>query len=391
MTVNIQTTVTFENLLESNSRITQHIGGTRSGKTYAILQYLITKALEEKQTITVVRKTIPLLKRTVLKDFKEILQSLNLWKEDDFNVSDRIYRLGDSTIQFISTDDADKLRGIASNRLFVDEASEIDEESYFQLSIRTTGQIILAYNPTVSPYHWLRQMNDVDRFVTTYQNNPFIPKQMVQAIEDLQVKNPKYWKIYGLGEFAPNEKAIYKFEIVDDFPKDANNDYIPEFVAFGLDWGYNDPTAVVALYKNGENIYLEEVIYEKGLVLKDLAEELNKKEIDKSYEIWCDSAEPRSIEELYRMGFNAKAVKKGPDSIKFGISVLQNHKIHIHKDSQNLINEMYAYQYATDKYGYVTDNPEGGLDHLLDAARYVALMKLTQKAQKKGTYTISIK
>ena len=384
MTVNIQTTVTFENLLESKSRVTQHIGGTRSGKTYAILQYLIAKGLEEKQTITIVRKTIPLLKRTVMKDFKDILQSLDLWKEDVFNVSDRIYRLGDSTFQFISTDDADKLRGIKSDTLFIDEASEIDEESYLQLSIRTNGQIILAYNPTVSPYHWLRQMKDVDRFITTYQDNPYIPKQMIQAIEDLQVKNPKYWKIYGLGEFAPNEKAIYSFDIVDDFEA--------EFIAFGLDWGYSqDPTAVVALYKNGENIYLEEVLYEKGLVLKDIGEALTKKEIDKSYEIWCDSAEPRSVEELYRLGFNAKAVKKGPDSIKFGISVLQNHKIHIHKDSQNLINEMYAYQYATDKYGYVTDNPEGGLDHLLDAARYVALMKLTQKAQKKGTYTISIK
>jgi phage terminase large subunit len=384
MTVNIQTTVTFENLLESKSRVTQHIGGTRSGKTYAILQYLIAKGLEEKQTITVVRKTIPLLKRTVMKDFKDILQSLDLWKEDVFNVSDRIYRLGDSTFQFISTDDADKLRGIKSDTLFIDEASEIDEESYFQLSIRTNGKIILAYNPTVSPYHWLRQMQDVDRFITTYQDNPYIPKQMIQAIEDLQVKNPKYWKIYGLGEFAPNEKAIYTFDIVDDFEA--------EFIAFGLDWGYSqDPTAVVALYKNGENIYLEEVLYEKGLVLKDIGEALTKKEIDKSYEIFCDSAEPRSVEELYRLGFNAKAVKKGPDSIKFGISVLQNHKIHIHKNSQNLINEMYAYQYSTDKYGYVTDNPEGGLDHLLDAARYVALMKLTQKAQKKGTYSISVR
>jgi phage terminase large subunit len=383
-TVNIQTTVTFENLLDSKSRVTQHIGGTRSGKTYAILQYLIAKGLEEKQTITVVRKTIPLLKRTVMKDFKDILQSLDLWKEDVFNVSDRIYKLGDTTIQFISTDDADKLRGIKSDILFIDEASEIDEESYFQLSIRTSGQIILAYNPTVSPYHWLRQMKEVDTFVTTYLDNPYIPKQMIQAIEDLKEKNPKYWKIYGLGEFAPNEKAIYQFDIVDDFEA--------EFIAFGLDWGYSqDPTAVVALYKNGENIYLEEVLYEKGLVLKDIGEALNKAEIDKSYEIWCDSAEPRSVEELYRLGFNAKAVKKGPDSIKFGISVLQNHKIHIHKDSQNLINEMYAYQYSTDKYGYVTNNPEGGLDHLLDATRYVALMKLTQKAQKKGQYAISIR
>jgi phage terminase large subunit len=369
--------------MESTNRISQHIGGTRSGKTYAILQYLVVQALESKQTITIVRKTIPSLKRTVFKDFKDIVSDIGIWSDDNSNITDRIYKLGDSTIQFISTDDAEKLRGVKSDILFIDEASEVDEESYFQLSIRTSGKIILAYNPTVSPYHWLRKMPDCDRYVTTYRDNPYLPAEMVKAIEDLQETNPKYWAIYGKGEFAANDKAIYTFDIVDDFEA--------EFVAFGLDWGYSqDPTAVVAIYKNGNDLYLEEVLYEKGLVMSELSDRLGKLNIDKSYEIWCDSSEPRSIEELYRSGFNAKAVKKGPDSIKFGISVLQNHKLHLLKTSQNLINEMYSYQYATDKYGYVTDNPDGGLDHLLDAARYVAMMKLTQTAQKKGTYAISI-
>jgi phage terminase large subunit len=381
--VTINTTVTYENLLNSTNRVSQHIGGTRSGKTYAILQFLIVEALQTNQTMTIVRKTIPSLKRTVMKDFSDILKSLDIWNDNDFNITDRIYRLNQSTIQFINSDDAEKLRGLKSDILFIDEASELDEESYFQLSIRTTGRIILAYNPTVSPYHWLRQMQDCDRYVTTYKDNIYLPKEMIVAIEELQTKNPKYWAIYGKGEFAANDKAIYNFDIVED--------YEAEFVAFGLDWGYSsDPTAVVAVYKNGDNIYLEEILYEKGLVLKDIADKLNRLDVTKQEEIWCDSSEPRSIEELYRMGFNAKAVKKGPDSIKFGISVLQNHKIHIHKKSQNLINEMYSYQYATDKHGYVTDTPEGGLDHLLDAARYVAMMKLTQKAQRKGTYSISI-
>ena len=384
MEVTINTTITFENLLESNARVSHHIGGTRSGKTYAILQFLIVRGLESTQTITVVRRTIPSLKRTIIKDFTDILKGLGIWNENDWNTTDRTYKLGDSLVQFINSDDPEKLRGLKSDILFIDEASELDEESYFQLSIRTTGRIILAYNPTVSPYHWLRQMQDCDRFVTTYKDNIYLPIEMVKAIEELQYKNPKQWTIYGKGEFAANDKAIYTFETVED--------YEAEFVAFGLDWGYSsDPTAVVAVYKNGDNIYLEEILYEKGLVLKDIADKLNKLEITKSEEIWCDSSEPRSIEELYRMGFNAKPVKKGPDSIKFGISVLQNHKLHVHKKSQNLINEMYAYQYATDKHGYVTDTPEGGLDHLLDAARYVAMMKLTQKANNKGKYVISIR
>ena len=383
MEININTTVTFEHLLEAKNRITHHIGGTRSGKTYAVLQFLIVKALEGRETITVVRKTIPSLKRTVIKDFIDILKGLNIYNADNWNTTDRIYNFSDSTIQFINTDDGDKLRGIKSTILFVDEASEVDEESYFQLSIRTSGKIILAYNPTISPYHWLRQMQDCERYVTNYKDNPYIPAEMVKAIEDLEFTNPKKYLIYGKGEYAPNERAIYKFDIVDDF--DA------EFVAFGLDWGYSqDPTAVVAVYKNGNDLYLEEVIYDKGLVMNDIADALNKKQIDKSYEIWCDSSEPRSVEELYRLGFNTKAVKKGPDSIKFGISVLQNYNLHILKTSQNLINEIYAYQYSTDKHGYTTDNPEGGLDHLLDAMRYVAMMKLSVKAQNKGKYAITV-
>jgi phage terminase large subunit len=380
--VKINTTLTFENLIESKSRITQHIGGTRSGKTYAILQYLIVKSIENPQTITIVRKTIPSLKRTVIKDFKDILNGLGIWKETDYNISDRVWTYNGATIQFISTDDAEKLRGVKSDILFIDEASEIDEESYFQLSIRTTGQIILAYNPTISPYHWLRQMQDCDRFVTTYKDNPYLPSEMIKSIEDLQVKNPKYWKIYGLGEFAPNERAIYQFEIVDD--------YEAEFVAFGLDWGWNDKMAMVAVYRNGDKLYVEEIIYESKMTMTDLVNRLKGLGVERE-EIWCDSSEPRSVEELYRAGFNAKAVKKGPDSIKFGIGVLQNFKIHLKKDSQNLINEMYGYQYAQDKYGYTTDTPEEGLDHLLDAMRYVAMMRLSLKAQSRGTYAISIK
>ena len=383
MEVIINTTVTFENLLESQSRVTQHIGGTRSGKTYAILQFLIVQALQTAQAITIVRRTIPSLKRTIIKDFTDILKSIGIWREDSFNITDRIYRLGESTIQFVNSDDPEKLRGLKSDILFIDEASEIDEESYFQLSIRTSGKIILAYNPTISPYHWLRQMWDCERFVTTYKDNSYLPTEMVKAIEELEFKNPKYWTIYGKGEFAPNEKAIFQFDLVDDFDAD--------FVGFGMDFGFsNDPTTLCAVYRSGNNLYLEELLYEKGLVTSDIVKKLTELKIDKSYEIWCDSAEPRLIEEIYRSGFNAKPVTKGKDSIKFGISVMNNYKIYIDKKSQNLINEMYAYQYSTDKYGYTTDNPEGGLDHLIDAARYVAMMKLSVKAQTKGTYAISI-
>ena len=386
MKVEINTTLTFENLLESEKRITQHIGGTRSGKTYAILQYLVVKGLQERQEITVVRKTVPSLKRTVMKDLKDILKTVGIHNSESWNVSDKTYTLQNgTTISFLNTDDPEKLRGVKSDILFIDEASEIDEESYFQLSIRCSGEIILAFNPTISPYHWLRQMDDCERYVTTYLDNPYLPDEMVKGIEELKEKNPKYWTIYGKGEYAPNDKAIFNFQIVDEIP-------ICELVAFGMDFGFaNDPTTLVAVHRSGDMLYLRELMYDTGLVTNDIIKKLDSFNVGKTTEIWCDSADPRLIEEIYRSGYNAKGVKKGPDSIKFGIGVLQNYGLCVDKKSQNLINELYSYQWATDKYGYVLDKPEGGLDHLIDAARYVAMSRLSIKQQNKGKYTLSFR
>ena len=386
MKIDINTSITFDNLINSEKRVSQHIGGTRSGKTYAILQWLIVRAIQEKQDITVVRKTVPSLKRTVMKDFKDILLNIGIFSEEAFNQSERYYKFSNgSIVSFLNTDDPEKLRGVKSDILFVDEASEVDEESYFQLSIRCSGPIILAFNPTISPYHWLRQMEDCDRFVTTYKDNPYLPVEMVKAIEDLQHKNPKYWTIYGKGEYAPNDKAIFNYQIVDEIPG-------CELIAFGMDFGFaNDPTTLVAVHRQGDMLYLRELMYDTGLVTNDIIRKLEQFNIGRTDEIWCDSADPRLIEEIYRSGFNAKAVKKGPDSIKFGIGVLQNYGICVDKKSQNLINELYSYQWATDKYGYVLDKPEGGLDHLIDAARYVAMMRLSIKQQNKGKYTLTFK
>lgn len=385
MNITIDTTVTFDNLLNARERVTQHIGGTRSGKTYAILQWLIVRALQERLDITVVRKTVPSLKRTVIKDLKEIMVNLGIWNDSDFNISDRIYLFDNgSTINFLNTDDAEKLRGVKSDILFIDEASEITEEAYFQLSIRCTGPIVLAFNPTVSPYHWLRQMEECERFVTTYRDNPYLPKEMVKAIEDLQKKNPKYWTIYGLGEYAPNDKAIFTFQIVDEMP-------VCELVGFGMDFGFsNDPTALVAVHRQGDMLYLRELMYDKGLVTKDIVDTLEKLNIGKS-EIWADSAEPRLIEEIYRSGFNIKPVKKGPDSVNFGIGVLQNYGLCVERKSQNLINELYSYEWMSDKYGIQLDKPQGGLDHLIDSMRYVAMSRLSIKQQNKGKYTLSFR
>ena len=383
----VNTTVTFDNLLGAKKRITHHIGGTRSGKTYAILQYLIVKALQEELNITIVRRTVPSLKRSVIKDFKDIMLELGIWSSDAYNISDRVYTFSNgSLVSFLNTDDAEKLRGVKSNILFIDEASEQHEEAYFQLSIRTSGEIILAYNPTVSPYHFLRNMDDVETFKTTYKDNPYLPPAMVKEIEALQKKNPKYWQIYGLGEYTVNEKAVFQnFQIVDEIP-------IHDLVGFGLDFGYSqDPTALVAVHRHHDMLYCRELMYDRGLTTQDIITKLKQFNIGRDTEIWADSAEPRLIEEIYRSGFNIKPVKKGPDSIRFGLSVLQNFGICVERSSTHLIDELYGYEYVTDKNGYVTDKPQDFNNHLIDALRYLAMSRLSIKQQNKGKYTISFK
>jgi phage terminase large subunit len=382
----INTTITYGNQQSTPHRVTIHVGGTRSGKSYAICQWIIVQALQEKKTITIVRKTIPSLKRTNIKDFKDIMESLRIWNDSEYNITDRIYTFyNDSEIQFVSTDDPQKLRGLKSDILWIDEANEVDEESYFQLSIRTTGAIILSLNPTISPFHWIRRLSDVQFYFTTYRDNPYLELSVKRAIEELKSTNPKAWKIYGLGEWTGNDRAIFTFEQCDWIPEDT------EFVAFGMDFGFaQDPTSVASIWKRGNDIWIVEHLYEKGLVTKEIADKL-RTIVKGREEIWADSAEPRLIEELYRKGFNIKPVTKGRDSINFGIQILQNFKIHIPRSCTNLINEFYSYQWSMDKHQHVTDRPEQGLDHLVDAARYAAMMRLSNKATAAGKYVITVR
>jgi phage terminase large subunit len=386
MHLDIQTTITYHNQENSPKRITHHVGGTRSSKSYSILQWLIVRGLQNKEIITIVRKTIPSLKRTIIKDFKDIMNSLGIWEDDRYNITDRIYKMyNDSEIQFISTDTPDKLRGLKSTLLWIDESTEVDEESWLQLMIRTSGPIILSYNPTCSPYHWLRQMDDCHRYFTTYRDNPFLSKEIINSIKALEKTNPKAYKIYGLGEFVANDKAIFEFSIVDGIPVEA------ELVTHGMDFGYSaDPTAIASIYRLDNNLYFVEHCYEKGMVTGDISKKLGEI-MEPSDEIWADSAEPRLIEELKRMGHNIRPVVKGKDSINFGIQVLQNYKLNIPKQCTNLLNEFYSYEWESDRFGKQLDRPNDFNNHLIDAVRYGAMMRLSQKATAVGKYIISVR
>ena len=375
--LNLKGTVVLQKNLNANTRIVVNQGGTRSSKTYSLAQLIILKALQEQGKVyTICRKTLPALKGTAYKDFFNILEEHNLYNPDKHNKSELTYKLNNNEIEFISVDMPQKIRGRKRHILWLNEANEFRFEDWVQLSLRTTENIYLDFNPS-DPYSWIydRVMNREDcTFIkSTYLDNPFLPDETIKEIERLKDLDSNYWKIYGLGDMAqPTETIFRQFEICNNVPNES------ELIAIGMDFGYsNDPTAIVEVFKLNDNLYINELVYSKGLTNQDIAQRLRELDVTRQTEIIADSAEPKSIEELHRQNFNVKGAKKGADSINMGIDVLRRFKLHITKNSTNTLNEFKYYKWLTDKNGHIVNKPATNQqDHLIDAVRYVALNKL---------------
>lgn len=187
----LQTNVVFKHLQTSNARIIVEQGGTRSGKTYNILMWLIFDYCHnnKKKIVSIVRKSFPALRGTVMRDFFEILVNVGLYNEDYHNKSVNEYRLLGNTIEFLSVDDPQKVRGRKRDVLFVNEANELTLEDYRQLMMRTTSKIILDYNPS-EEFHWIYDhvliRDDCEFFRTTYLDNPFLEESLIGEIEKLK-------------------------------------------------------------------------------------------------------------------------------------------------------------------------------------------------------------
>lgn len=361
----------------SNKRIVALQGGTRSGKTYSALQWIIRQCMQYKgMTISIVRETLPALKSSAMRDFFEILESINLYKEAFHNKSENTYILNDNLIEFFSIDSEQKIRGRKRDLLFVNEANEISIDKWRQLLFRTTGRIIIDFNPSMFE-HWIYDhvltREDCSLLITTYKDNPFLSDEIKKDIERLEVEDPEYFKVFGMGQRGQLRGLIFSnFTTCDAIPSDA------KLIGCGLDFGFtNDPTAAVEVYQQNGELWVNEIIYNSGLTNSDIYSKL--KSIGKhSQSFVCDSAEPKSIEELRRMGLTVEAAKKGPDSIRLSIDVLRRYKINITKDSTNLLKEIRQYKWRTTKEGVTLNEPVDFNNHAIDALRYLALNKLAK-------------
>ena len=373
----IQTNIVYKHLANTDKKIVVEQGGTRSGKTYNILLWIIFNYCSQNndKIITICRKSFPSLRATVMRDFMAILQNYNCYSEQYHNKSNSEYHLFGNLVEFISLDQPQKIRGRKRDLLFVNEGNELYYEDMQQLLFRTQDRIILDFNPS-DEYHWIYDKlitrDDCVFYKTTYLDNPFIEESIRKEIERLRDTDEQYWQIYGLGERAASRSTIFKYVEVNQIPQ------LAELIAYGMDFGYtNDPTTFVAVYSQGHNLYIQEHLYRTQMTTSDINKFLKELKLT-SKPIYADSAEPRLISELRAMGHNIFSSIKGKDSVNAGIDLLKRYKIHILSTSTNAISEFRNYKWKEDKSGMLTNTPEDKNNHIIDPCRYATYSILSR-------------
>jgi len=365
----------FYDLVNSKKRFKVHQGGTRSGKTFAACQYLtyLLTTSKEPLVISIIRKTLPALKGSVLRDFVLILQQTGLYFEGTHNKAENTFIYGDHTVEFLSVDEPQKIRGRKRNIAFLNEANELNIEDFRQINMRCTDFLILDFNPS-DPVHWIYDeiipRDDCDTWITTYKDNKFLSKDLVFEIERMKERDPDYWRVYGEGQ-----KAVYSARQIFNNWNFLPYDEFPEFdpaaeAVIGLDFGFsNDESAATLIFKKNDKLFIHELLYKKGMTNSDLVEYFKKL----GYEdvlFYADAAEPKSIEQIKRDGLLIKPAIKGQGSINAGISLLKEFDIYVSKESKNIIKEYNNYYWEELKDGTIVNKPKDKFNHAMDSIRY---------------------
>lgn len=381
-------TALLKKTLESKAKIVIHRGGSSSSKTYSLAQFMIIQALQEKLIISVYRQSLPSIRKSVYRDFEKIFDSLHLWREVKAYKTELrfVFSKTGSIIEFVPADDPARLRGPRRDIAWINESTEVGFESFRQIALRS-DRVFLDWNPSDEEFWGNKKLEierskavgDVDVIVSNYLSNPFLSEAQVQEIESLRPVyegdrlvsgDDNFFRVYGLGEYGYFAGRIFNnFEVVDQVP-DQDLFYL------GLDFGYqNDPTAIIEVAREGKTLWIHEALYKKGQTNHDLAAFLARYN---RRPVFCDSAEPKSIQELKVLGINARPARKGPDSLLQGIQHLQQYQIKITSSSSNIISEFQKYCWTFDANGNPTNKPIDKYNHAIDSLRYV-LSKIALK------------
>ncbi len=366
----INSTVIFEQnfdaLQDPSIRFIINQGGSRSSKTYSLCQVLIVYCLQNpNKVVSIVRKTFPALRATVMRDFFEVLKDLELYEKSSHNMSENIYRFNNgSIVEFFSVDDEQKVRGRKRNIGWCNEANELWFEDFQQLNMRTETKMIFDYNPSDSS-SWLYELpkNESILIKSTYKDNPFLPESIIRQIEDLARTDEALYQIYALGEKAISKTNIFNnWEFINQKPQRFTN-YV-----YGLDFGYNHPTALMRVYWCEGDIYIEPVLYESYLTTSELIERFKQLNIENTVDILADYSRPEIIAEMQNAGYNVNNANK---NVKSGLNAVKTFKVWCKQD-ENLKKEYENYKWK--KIGdNITDEPVKLYDDAMDAVRYAVM------------------
>jgi len=343
-------------------------GGTSSSKTWSILQLLICFAQRTQRPMlaSVVSESFPHLNRGCIRDFRRIMG--DAWSDNCWSKSNHIYTFGKGQIEFFSADEPSKLRGGRRQILFINEANNVPYEGFKELDIRTELFTFMDWNP-VSEF-WAHESligKDENAYIhSTYLDaKDVLPAEVIKNIESNKDSDPNWWNIYGLGLIGRIEGLVYPFfEQVDALP--AGDAF------YGLDFGYsNDPSVLVKCVIDGDKLYCQELIHEAGLTNDAISHRMDELGVKRNHdEIFADSAEPKSIDEIHKFGFNVKPAPKGEGSVEFGQQKILQYKQFWTKDSLNCIKEQRNFRFIADKDGKLTTKTTHAWSHGMDARRY---------------------
>lgn len=362
--------------LNSNCRFIKHEGGSRSSKTYSICQSLILYCLQNpNKIVSIVRKTGPALSATVYRDFIEVLRNMGIYKQANHRKGAGMYEFDNgSFVEFFSIDDEQKVRGRKRDIGWINEANDITYDDFQQLALRTNDKLIVDYNPS-AVQSFLYQLPE-DRTVTihsTYKDNAFIGKTIIEQIESYKESDPDYYTIFALGKRAFSKENVYH-----EWKQSQRDESMTEFI-YAIDHGYVDPFALVKIWydRNSRRVHVEELVYESYLTVTDILERMELLQIDKTKIIVTETARPEITNDLKRVGYKLINANK---AIIDGINVVKSFNVSIDPSSQNIIKENQSYRYKKHN-GKVIDQPMDLYNHSLDAIRY-GLMYIKQHCLK---------
>lgn len=406
-TAEVHGTVLLDHTLSSVAKIIVHEGSSSSSKTFSIAQaFIIWSYQEAGKTFSVVRKTMPAMKRGALKDFKDALALMGL--TDDFAENKTDFRFKNNAtgtvVEFFALDVEQKARGPRRDRLWCNEANELTHEDFRQLSMRTRGQIILDYNPSMLR-HWIYTevipRPDCEHIHSTYKVNTFLPDPNRREIEvmapvyqeadgsqfidwdltytghgQLITGDPYWWAVYGLGRRGSPAEAIYPQ--VFDAPAIAEG--APSFL--GLDFGYNHPMVLVRVAVRDTApkpvLIIDELFYRSFCTAEDLIALLPEMGVGRNELIYADGSRPEMIEDMKRAGYDVQGADKGPGSVKAGIDLMKRYKICFTGRSSQSRQQFQDYRWRKTPDGIVTDEPVKLHDDAPDAARYALYSHVNQ-------------